>query len=213
MPESSNRISKAYDNWAEIYDTNQNKTRDLNAKILRSMSLPVQNKRVLEVGCGTGINSEYFAEQAASLTGLDFSEKMLIQAKKRVNKSNTQFLKGDITEPWEFKSNSFDFISANLVLEHIEDLSLFYSEAFRVLNSPGHLYIAELHPYRQLQDSQAKFVHQETGKEILVDAFLHPVSQFINEAIAADFKLVKAGEHKTESDSTPRLLTLFFQKS
>jgi SAM-dependent methyltransferase len=76
MPDSKDRILKAYNEWAEIYDTNQNKTRDLNASVLREQNFSLAGKRVLEAGCGTGINSEYFAEHANTFTGIDLSEEM-----------------------------------------------------------------------------------------------------------------------------------------
>ena len=155
MTDTSRRIREAYDDWAEIYDSNENKTRDLNAKILKSGFFDLKMKRVLEPGCGTGINSEYFAKNAASFTGVDLSEKMLQEARKKIQSSNTTFLSGDITQKWKFEKSSFDFISMNLVLEHIEDLSHIFREAFRVLDQNGKLYISELHPYRQLRQSQA----------------------------------------------------------
>jgi ubiquinone/menaquinone biosynthesis C-methylase UbiE len=213
MSDISHRVRDAYDNWAEVYNTDENKTRDLNAGILKSFLTDIKKKRILEIGCGTGINSEYFARHAESLTGIDISEKMLNQARKRVRHSNAVFLNSDITRPWQFEDQSFDVISANLVLEHIEDLSHIYNEAFRVLDQQGLLYIAELHPFRQLNQSQARFTHQKTGELILVDAFLHPISEYLNEAISSGFLLIGAGEHQTEDDKLPRLLTLLFQKS
>jgi len=212
MSDISYRVREAYDDWADIYNSNENKTRDLNSSVLKSSLTDIKKKRILEIGCGTGINSEYFAQHAESLTGVDFSEKMLNHARKRVQHSNAVFLNSDLTGTWQFEDRSFDVISANLVLEHIEDLSHIYREAFRVLDQQGLLYIAELHPYRQLQKSQAKFTHQKTGELILVDAFLHPISEYLNEAIHFGFSLVRAGEHQTEDDQLPRLITLLFQK-
>ena len=76
--------------------------------------------------------------------------------------------------------------------------------------SPNYILIGSSGNLRQ---SQARFIHQKTGEEILVDAFLHAVSEYINEAISAGFSLVKAGEHRAEDDNLPRLLTLLFQKT
>lgn len=59
--------------------------------------------------------------------------------------------------------------------------------AFRVLNTNTKLFIAELHPYKQLQNSQAKFTSQKSGEEVLVDAFDQFISEFINMGINVGF--------------------------
>lgn len=212
MSGPTNRIKNAYDEWAEIYDTNHNKTRDLNYRCIRQQQLDLKNKKVLEIGCGTGLNTIYLAGQAKKVIGIDISEEMLARARVRLEERNAEFIKADITKPWQLDDAAFDFIVGNLVLEHIENLTHVFSVAFRVLKDEGKFYVAELHPYRQLQQSQAKFRSQKTGEEILVDAFTHPVSEYINEGLSAGFILRKMGEEQKEDEKIPRLLTLLFKK-
>lgn len=212
MSETSSNIKKAYDEWAEIYDTDNNRTRDLNAQTLREESLSLAGKRVLEIGCGTGLNTEYLVRHASVVTGMDISGNMLARARRRVGDQKARFVAGDITKPWSFENASFDVIVGNLVLEHIEVLSHVFREAYRVLDAGGKLYIAELHPYRQLRQSQARYISKETGKEVLVDAFTHPVSEYVNDALEAGFNLRQMEERKHGEDDIPRLLTLLFEK-
>jgi len=47
-------VEQAYDNWAAQYDSNHNKTRDLEAMELRETLAHVPNAACLEIGCGTG---------------------------------------------------------------------------------------------------------------------------------------------------------------
>lgn len=212
MNKTSLSVKKAYDEWAEIYDTNENPTRDLNAQTIRRESLSLANKRILEIGCGTGLNTQYLAQNAGQVVGLDISEEMLEVARQRISDKNARFMVGDITKAWDFKNRTFDLIVANLVLEHIEELSHVFREAYRVLNPGGTLYVAELHPYKQLDSSQAKYVSRKTGKEILVKAFIHSISEFVNEALHEGFVLRRMKEHKHNEDDTPRLLVLVFEK-
>lgn len=212
MKEQTKNIQKAYDEWAEIYDTNKNPTRDLNYQTIREENLDLSGKKVLELGCGTGLNTEFLAQQAEKVVALDISQEMLQKARQCVKSRNVHFIKADITQNWDFSDESFDVIIANLVLEHIEQLSHVFEEAFRVLNPKGKTYIAELHPYKQLQDSQAKFISQKTGEEVLVDAFTHSVSEYINDAITTGFRLLRIREYHHEKEKIPRLLTLLFQK-
>lgn len=209
----SHNVKKAYNEWAKIYDTNENPTRDLNYQTIREASLELKDKKVLEIGCGTGLNTVYLAERAEHVTGIDISEKMLEKAYQRVGKKNTEFITADITQPWQFGKETFDLIIGNLVLEHVENLAHVLHEAFRVLKSRGTFYIAELHPYKQLQQSQAKFVRPETGEEVLVDAFSHMVSEYVNSGLETGFNLYRMREYHEKNEDMPRLLTLLFRKS
>lgn len=212
MSKTSISVKKAYDEWAKIYDSDKNPTRDLNALTLRESPLVLKDKRILEIGCGTGLNTEYLIQDAQQVVGLDISEEMLKAARQRISDKGVRFKLGDITESWNFKPDSFDVIVANLVLEHIENLRHVYTEAYRVLDNSGILYIAELHPYKQLNRSQARYVDPETGEERRVDAFIHSVTEYVNEALEEGFVLKEIEEHKHEEDNIPRLLVLIFEK-
>lgn len=50
-------IQQAYNLWALQYDTNHNKTRDLEAQALRNSLRDIPFNHVLEIGCGTGKNT------------------------------------------------------------------------------------------------------------------------------------------------------------
>lgn len=213
MSDTTNRIQIAYDEWAEIYDTNDNPTRDMNYKAIRDESFALADKRVLEIGCGTGLNTKYLSQYAGHVTGMDISKEMLSKAHQRVGDKKVRFVTGDVTLSWNFEDESFDLLVANLVLEHVKNLTHVFKEAYRVLASGGSFYIAELHPFKQLCHSQAKFLSRKTAEEVLVDAFLHPVSEYVNMGLEAGFSLHKMRELQDEEDDIPRLLTLIFGKT
>lgn len=145
----------AYEHWARTYDTAENRTRDLDALVLRGTELPLSGARVIEFGAGTGKNTEYLAENAASVLALDFSPAMLERARARGLGEHVTFAEQDITQPWPAGDASADLVVGNLVLEHVEDLSPVYAEIGRVLKPGGILFISELHPDRQARGSQA----------------------------------------------------------
>lgn len=69
------KIKDDYDTWAHQYDIDSNPTRDLD-KIATIESLSrLDFSKVLEIGCGTGKNTEWLITKASSLVGLDFSKK------------------------------------------------------------------------------------------------------------------------------------------
>lgn len=212
MSDTSSNVQQAYNEWAEIYDTDENPTRDLNYKAIRCESFALTGKRILELGCGTGLNTEYLAQHAGHVIGVDLSEQMLAKARQRMEAKNVEFLTADITKSWSFKDTSFDFVVANLVLEHIQDLRPIFNEVLRVLRPGGQCYLAELHPYKQLRQSQAKYVSRETGEEVLVDAFTHMISEYVNKGLEAGLTLCRLEEYQKDGEDIPRLLTLLFEK-
>lgn len=50
-------VETAYNKWAEQYDTNENKTRDLEGVSLRKTLANINFEECLEIGCGTGKNT------------------------------------------------------------------------------------------------------------------------------------------------------------
>ena len=56
-------IREAYNIWADQYDTNENKTRDLEAIILKKKMSHYSFDQVLEIGCETGKNTEWLLKK------------------------------------------------------------------------------------------------------------------------------------------------------
>ena len=203
---------QAYNSWAAQYDTNENKTRDLEARALRNLASFVSFNSVLEVGCGTGMNTEWFLQKAGSITAVDLSEEMLSKAKEKIRSSNVAFLQADINGEWNFTESSFDLITFSLVLEHIENLDHIFKEVYKKLNEEGYVYIGELHPFKQYTGSKARFETEE-GLQI-VQCYNHHISDFIQSAKKYGLKLIDLDEYFDNDDkaSMPRILTLLFQK-
>jgi malonyl-CoA O-methyltransferase len=205
-------VREAYDRWAAQYDDNRNRTRDLNMQCLRRADLPLAGARVFEAGCGTGLNTEYLAGQGAQVVAMDFSEAMLKRARSRVGHAEVRFEVGDITRRWPAEDASYDLVIITLVLEHVEDLAPVFDQARRVLRKGGLLYIAELHPYRQLAGRQARFTPDGSNQEQLVPAWRHSVSEFVTAAMRAGFELQRMAEPGLEDDEVPRLLQLWLAR-
>jgi ubiquinone/menaquinone biosynthesis C-methylase UbiE len=208
-------VSQAYDRWAAQYDSDRNATRDLDADVVRRAPLNVAGRRVLELGCGTGKNSEWLAEHARQLTALDFSAGMLAVARERVRSPNVRFVEHDIRERWPVEAGDVDVVIGNLVLEHLRDLAPVYAEAARVLTAGGQLFLCELHPYRQLRGGQAHFTDGATQETVPVTAYLHGTSEYVNGALAAGFVLRELGEWlepDAPDGAPPRLLSLLFER-
>ena len=211
----SENVAHAYDRWSTSYDLEPNATRDLDALALRTSDLPVTGAAVLEIGCGTGKNTEWLASQALAVTAMDFSSGMLARARQRVSARHVCFVEHDVRDAWPVTSSSIDLVVGNLVLEHVQHMSPLYAEAVRVLRPGGTLFWCELHPFRQWRGGQAHFTAADTREVVQVSAYTHPVSDYVNDGIGAGLTLVHVGEwleDEAAPGTLPRLLSVRFVK-
>lgn len=205
-------ISNAYNSWAAQYDTNDNKTRDLEALTLKKLLSGKTFKHCLEVGCGTGKNTEWLLTICDQITSIDVSQGMLEIAKNKIKSTKVNFTKADITKDWTFAKTTYDLVTFSLMLEHIEDLHAVFHKVSKVTATGSQVYIGELHPFKQYAGSKARF-ETETGTQVLT-CFNHHVTDFIQAAKASGFQLLQLNEQFDDADRTqiPRILNLVFEK-
>ena len=214
-PSDKTEVAAAYNRWARTYETDANRTRELAAAVLRQFSLELTGREAIEIGCGTGHNTVWLAERAASVIALDFSEGMLRQAEARVHSPNVRFVQHDIRARWPLAEAAADLVVAMLVLEHIERLESIFAEAARTLRIGGEFFLCELHPARQMRGRQAEFTDTETGEHVRVPAFLHDVSEYVNVGLRNGFELLHLGEWRDPGalpDALPRLLSVHLRR-
>jgi malonyl-CoA O-methyltransferase len=204
-------IQSAYNEWSEIYDTNENLTRDLDQKVTRETFAGQKFNSILETGCGTGKNTAFFTQIGENVHAFDFSQGMIEKAREKIQAGNVRFSVADLTKRWPCKDKTYHLISCNLVLEHIRDLGHIFSESARVLHPKGIFFINELHPFKQYQGTKARF--EQAGKTIEVEAFTHHTSEFIAAATLSGFKLNRLSEywHEEDKDKPPRLISFLFE--
>lgn len=206
------KVQDAYNEWSDIYDTNTNLTRDLDSSVTQNLLANRLFASILELGCGTGKNTVFFAKIGEFVHALDFSEGMTQKAKEKVKTKNIRFEVADLAKGWVCKDSAYDLVSCNLVLEHIEDLSHVFAEAARVLKSRGMFLINELHPFRQYKGTKARF---ERGEETVeVEAYVHHISDFVRAAEKNGLKCNQFDEfwHEEDTGKPPRLISFVFKK-
>lgn len=205
-------IANAYNSWSAQYDTNDNKTRDLEALALKKLLSEKTYKHCLEVGCGTGKNTQWLLTICDQITAIDLSNGMLEIAKNKIQSERVNFIEADITKDWTFAKNTYDLVTFSLMLEHIEDLHAVFQKLSIVTATGSHVYIGELHPFKQYAGSKARF-ETENGTEVLT-CFNHHVTDFIQAATASGYQLIQLEEQFDEGDRSqlPRILNLLFEK-
>ena len=95
---------------------------------------------ILDLGCGAGQDSVYFAKKGLIVTAIDFSETWIQLVPKNIN--NLKIIAKDILN-LDFKNNSFDVIYAHLSLHYFDDDSTtqIFNKLHNILNKNGLLFI------------------------------------------------------------------------
>jgi ubiquinone/menaquinone biosynthesis C-methylase UbiE len=93
---------------------------------------------LLDVGCGSGIFCDLALKKGAKVTGVDASEQLIEEAKKR--NSSISFHPGEM-EDLSFEDNSFDIVCAFNSFQYASDVTNALSEAKRVLKEKGKLIV------------------------------------------------------------------------
>ena len=108
----------------------------------RKEALSNLSGKVLEVGIGTGRNLKFYPSRS-SVTGIDYSEKMLEKARKKAAgmKNVTLFLMD--AEHLEFPDKNFDYVVTTFVLCSVPDPVKALKEMRRVLKPSGELIAIE----------------------------------------------------------------------
>lgn len=136
---------------------------------------------------------------------------MLAKAKAKVKSDRVRFLQADINQPWIFGEGHFDLVTFSLVLEHIENLDPIFKEAAMTLKSGGHIYIGELHPFKQYTGSKARF-DTALGQQV-VHCFTHHLSDFTGLGQKHGLTLVAVNEYfDSDREGVPRILVVVLKK-
>ncbi len=202
-----------YNQWSATYDEVENKIRDLERIACQQLLSNISADSIIELGCGTGKNTEWLAEKATHLTCIDLSEEMMAKAKEKIRNNNVVFQQADINQPWLFTNRKADLITCSLILEHIEDLSFIFQQVKNHLKENGHFYICELHPFKQYNGSKARF--ETSGGTKVLTFFTHHITDYLTAATENNLTLLRMEEWFDDNDrsSIPRLISFVFGKN
>jgi len=201
-----------YDEWAATYDAVENPTRDLEKRACESLLGSMSFGTVIELGGGTGKNTDWLAERSGRLISVDLSPEMQAVARAKVESGNVEFRIGDVAAGWDFAETA-DLVTSSLILEHVADIQHVFREAAKITEPGGRFYVCELHPFKQYAGSKARFETDE-GLKVL-ECFVHHVTDYTNAAMSNGFAVERMDEWFDSDDRTgiPRLVSFLFVKS
>ena len=140
----------------------------------------ISHRNGLEMGCGKGRNVIWLAGKGVEMSGFDFSQSAIVEAKRRAEEAEVtdeaSFIVQDATAMWPYESDTFDFTIdcfATTDIESPEGRAFAGHEFYRVLKPGGYHVAYVLSPEDEfhkelLQTSPAEeknaFVHPRTSK-------------------------------------------------
>ena len=101
---------------------------------------------VLDLGCGYGWHCKYAADHSAkSVLGIDQSETMITEAKKRNAAPGITYRVCSLQD-YDYPADAYDLVVSNLVLHYVEDLDDIYRRIRETLR-PGGVFLMNIeHP-------------------------------------------------------------------
>jgi len=110
-------------------------------ELVRRQVRPDPTTRVLDLGGGTGVTTEFFARGAAEITVLDPDPRKI--ARGRAVRPTISFIEG-VAENLPFSEGRFERVVSLLSFHHLGDARKAFTEIFRVLAPGGLLVICDV---------------------------------------------------------------------
>lgn len=127
----------------------------------------LEDKKILDLGCGTGRNSNYLAEKGNKVLGIEVSKSAISLARERARDLGIEvdYRLGDIGEPYEIEDGSIDVIldvtSSNSLNE--KGRNIYLKEIHRVLKTGGFIFVRAL--CKDGDENAKKLIKQNPGDE------------------------------------------------
>ncbi len=127
----------------------------------------VAGRRVLDLGCGSGIPAGRMASWGAGVKGVDISDTMVEIARRE--QPGIDFVVGDAAD-LPYGDGEFDLVVSSLVMHYFDDLAPLFGEVSRVLRPGGGLLFSFHHPMMEVIEGREL---EGGGVEYLAAEYFH----------------------------------------
>ena len=135
-------------------------------RTLLNMMNPSQNKKLIDVACGTGDIAKLFLKQvntSSQITCVDPNKEMINIAKRKLSHfTNLNWVVAP-AEQLPIADSSFDFYTISFGLRNTKNLDKALSEAYRVLKPGGRYLCLE---FSKIQNPSLNFIYKKYSKII-----------------------------------------------
>ena len=157
--------------------------------------------KILDLGCGVGGDSIFFAKKGYKVIGVDFSKEALKKAKENAKSfkiKNVTFVYQDISKRLKFENASFDVVYARLSIHYFTDkvTERIFKEIKRILK-PGGIFCACCKSIKDPLYGKGKMI--EKDMYVLDGHIRHFFSEkYFKEKLKGKFKILKLWSGKTK---------------
>jgi SAM-dependent methyltransferase len=140
-----NACGEAFDRYTNAADSFSD---NLERPSIKQLIGDISGARVLDLGCGSGKYSLWFAELGAQVTGLDLSQTMITLAQDKARERNVQadFRVADIREGLPVRKDEFDLVFTGTALHYVEDIDAAMKQVARGMKPEARFVASVLHP-------------------------------------------------------------------
>jgi len=135
-----NKTLKSYNQCADKYNEKFSSYEPYEKQINKFISYFKETSKILDIGCGSGLNSKRISKAGHKIVGFDFSDSMIELAK-----TNCPTGTFHISTVQDFSSlEMFDGVCLSFIIVHLSDKETkdLIEKATHLLNPGGYLYIS-----------------------------------------------------------------------
>ncbi|EHJ57298.1 hypothetical protein HMPREF9318_01099 [Streptococcus urinalis FB127-CNA-2] len=205
-------MQKNYETFAEVYDAIMDDSLyDRWTEFsLRHLPKSKNKNKLLEMACGTGIQSVRFSQAGFDVTGLDLSSEMLQVAKKRAKSANQSisFIEGNMLDLSQ--AGHYDFVTCYsdsiCYMQDEVEVGDVFKEVYNALNEEG-VFIFDVHSTYQIDQVFPGYSYHENAEDFAMvwDSFedqapysiVHELTFFIKDADGRFSRFDEVHEERT----------------
>lgn len=196
----------ATDDWATPWGDNPLQ-RHYSWPATRELLPAVDDRRVLDAGCGVGDHVGWLLDRGAAVVGIDASGAAVETARERFGE-RAAFHRAALGEPLPFDDGAFDVVLSHLVLDHVEALDAAFASLHRTLDDDGVLVFTVVHPMQLYLtfDAVERYYDQtavELGWDAPVRTVHRPVAEILTTLAEAGFRLAQVVEPEPPASYLP----------
>ena len=192
--------AEAYDLWSDTYDFQPgNLMLDLDEIIFSNLirDIDLKNKRVADIGCGTGRHwQKIYSKEPALILGFDISHGMLRQLSLKYPSAVTELTSDNLLRT--LPDSSIDCLITTLTIAHIKHIEEAITSWSRVLKNEGDLVITDFHPISLANGGKRSFPH--AGKSLSVTNHVHPLEKVKNICMKHDLFVIRQEEKNVNQE-------------
>ncbi len=190
-------LDTQYNNFAQefsdVHDSGEN-SNNYNRQLFYShIDFIKPGLKLLDLGCGDGLDLVYYQSLGAEIYGIDASEQMATLAKNKLPSADIKV--GNFNElPYE--DNDFDIVMSKYALMTSRDMQPVFKEIHRVLRPGGIMMYLVTHPFRQYFEKinpQADYFKKEIVNSNILNGTItvqeptHTLNEYLNDFLFKNF--------------------------